>query len=88
VLAAYHECPRCGEPFPLPEPKRQEVTRNYRLELVKAIMAEHTPEKKAATLAELQETARVRGYKPGWASVQYKVRYGHWPKRRGPWGYA
>jgi replicative superfamily II helicase len=33
------------------------------------------------TYQELSETAANRGYKPGWAAVQFYQTYGHWPTK-------
>ena len=41
-----------------------------------------SPSKKKAVWEGLQARARAKGYKPGWAPFQFKLRYGHWPS----WG--
>jgi hypothetical protein len=33
-------------------------------------------------LARLEKVARERGYKPGWALVRFKERFGFWPRAR------
>lgn len=76
------ECPYCG--LPLVKVGREieqvdgalsEVGRQPRVET----------EKQKAHRLEFQEWERIgleRGYKPGWATMQYKQKYGDWPLRR------
>jgi superfamily II DNA or RNA helicase len=40
-----------------------------------------TDDERGRYLAQLEETARTRGYKPGWAAWKYKSKYGEWPRR-------
>ncbi len=35
---------------------------------------------KRETFEAMAKTQRARGYKPGWVGVQFKERFGHWPK--------
>jgi DNA repair protein RadD len=41
-----------------------------------------TPDQRRVFYAELKGMALERGYKEGWAAVQFKNRFGEWPTRR------
>jgi DNA repair protein RadD len=57
---------------------------------VQAIPLEQLRERKAQNavrrrdearfLAELRQTAKTKGYNPKWIGIQFKERYGHWPR--------
>jgi len=42
------------------------------------------PDKRTRWLGELTSICRERGFKPGWAAVKFKEKFGTWP----PWGVA
>jgi DNA repair protein RadD len=71
-------CPRCGATVSRPLTREQHIARRETLQRVNDAQPES---RKAEVFAQLQATARERGYKPGWAAVQFKARYGHWPRR-------
>ena len=70
-------CPACGER--IPEPRALVVARR-RLERIERDKLA-TDDTRNAVFAQLQALARARGYKPGWAAVQFKAKYGCWPRR-------
>jgi superfamily II DNA or RNA helicase len=66
-------CPACGartKGKPDPRVRREAMAR---------VLATHSPEDKRRKFGELIATAKARGYSIKWATVQYKLRYGHWP---------
>jgi len=66
-------CPGCGALMPLradPSVVRQRI---------EDACASHTSTRQAQALRQLIQTARSKGYKPGWAYLQFKVRYKRWP---------
>ena len=73
---ADRRCPACG--VRLPEPKQIAVARRRLARQERAAHA--SPEERAAALARFRSIAAERGYKPGWAAVQFKARFGHWPR--------
>jgi DNA repair protein RadD len=79
--AKTHACPSCGFK-PQPVHQGEEVTAELE-ELVPAakrkINRETTPEQKGKFFAGLKQIAIDRGYKPGWASNQYRQKFGVWP---------
>lgn len=67
-------CPRCGYVTmgrPDPAVKRAQMSR---------VFDAHTRSQRQATYRKLAAVADARGYKPGWAAYQFKVRYGQWPR--------
>lgn len=67
-------CPGCGARAPgKPDPA-------VRRAQLAAVAATHTQETKRSVFRQLQQTARMKGFKPAWAAIQFKVRYGHWPR--------
>jgi superfamily II DNA or RNA helicase len=76
-------CDHCGKPFPIKhrprKPKKEKAGELVRVEIAKIRSRKTSKSIKLQTLLSLQKIARQRGYKPGWASVQYKLRYGDWP---------
>ena len=67
-------CPRCGGPWPAPPAVK--ITRaEIRRDIVIASRSE-----KDAELRRLLSTATERGYKPAWAGVRFKEKFGHWPR--------
>lgn len=73
-----YACPRCGASCSRP-PTIQE--RQIRLEQMRAALGSHGDGERARKYRELAERGKARGYKPSWAAVQYKIRYGCWPDR-------
>ncbi len=71
------KCRKCGAPWP--EAERAEI-RKQALVAVTAVAS--TRREREEELARLECVARERGYKPGWASVRFKERFGFWPKQR------
>jgi superfamily II DNA or RNA helicase len=69
-------CPRCGAYSDRPETKAE---RALRLEKIERAQARHDEDRRAEVYSSLVERGRRLGYRPGWAKVQYKVRYGCWP---------
>lgn len=70
-------CARCGAPKPAGV-VAQEV-RERQLQGVDEVNG--VPEKfKRETFEAMARTQRERGYKPGWVGVQFRERFGHWPK--------
>lgn len=66
-------CPGCQATMPMrPDP----AVRRQRIE---AATASHTSTRKVEALQQLLATARAKGHKPGWAWIQFKVRYKRWP---------
>jgi DNA repair protein RadD len=76
-----HSCPRCGQYVARPLTHEQRIARNVRLG---EITAAHDDGKRAAAWEALFAKGKAAGYKmPGWALVQYKLRYGTYPERKG-----
>lgn len=73
-------CPACGTPFPV-APRTGPVLVDGDLKEVKP--AAPTAADKEKELDRLLGIARSLGYARGWASRQYRARFGVWP--RGPW---
>lgn len=72
-------CPMCG----VAEPPPAIDTSDKGLELQDVGQAETVSwDEKRTAWAELVEQCTRRGYKPGWASMRYKRRFGYWPSRR------
>ena len=64
------KCVECGEPFPIKGRADLIVKDGELVELTPAQVAakkERREQGRAATLAELEEIARIKGHKPGWA---------------------
>lgn len=70
-------CQRCGEPKPA-KVVAQEIRERSMQEIDDA--SEIPEQFKRKTFLTLAKTQRERGYKPGWVGVQFKERFGHWPK--------
>jgi superfamily II DNA or RNA helicase len=68
---------RCGAPWPPPSATAIEERP------VVAVAAVATRRERATVLDALTETARARGYKPGWVGVRFKEQFGFWPKGLG-----
>lgn len=78
VFTAAPRCPRCGAACTVP----RRSTRVRQTETVQITPDRITPTGDRRKVFEaLCETARQRGYKPGWVGMQFKSRFGHWP----PW---
>lgn len=78
IFRASRECPRCG--WTLPVPKRDvnhveaelvRITRQRRMEF----------EDRRRFYLELRTLTMERGYKPGYAKVNFKEKFGDWPDR-------
>lgn len=66
-------CPECGYVIPArPDPA-------VRREKIGQICESHPDTRRTEKLRELCQIAKKKGYKIGWALMQYKVRYGSWP---------
>lgn len=79
MLSTDSECPNCGYVVPVKRSKRQEPTENKAQTLteIKPIKVSYLLGKNLAELAtmdELKEYAKVKGYKPGWVYYQAKQR--------------
>jgi superfamily II DNA or RNA helicase len=79
VFAPQHRCPVCGHEFVAAAKPRQVEHRDGELaELNREDFLRAAPLKevtrRAKTLAEFQEIARIRGYKPQWAWIQMQLR--------------
>ena len=75
------ECPECGWK---PETKQVDLVKEAAGELVEVTPDKRTgvlasEREKARLLAKWRATAEARGYKPGWASVQFKTLFLTWP---------
>lgn len=75
------ECPECGWK---PETKQVNLVKEAAGELVEVTPDKRTgvlasEREKARLLAKWRATAEARGYKPGWASVQFKTLFLRWP---------
>ncbi|MGL5964520.1 MAG: hypothetical protein ACRCZ2_09050, partial [Fusobacteriaceae bacterium] len=70
-------CRKCGSLWP--EVERVEV-RKQALVAVTAVAS--TRREREDELTRLERLARERGYKPAWALVRFKERFGFWPRRR------
>jgi len=68
-------CPGCGYEMPLRHDPR------VRRQAMVAAHAGHTSDRRISALQQLFATARAKGYKPGWAVMQFKVRYGQFPSQ-------
>lgn len=66
-------CPKCGYSFPVQSREIDEV-RESELECVKSFVIEYQTADDCRSYKELQEYAKKRGYKPGWAYYQAKNR--------------
>jgi DNA repair protein RadD len=86
-------CPKCGEIIAPPREVREENERRKKEQLEgERINAERIKElrrqrdaavpesKKIAYYLQLQRDARQKGYKPTWAGIRFKLRYGYWPR--------
>jgi DNA repair protein RadD len=71
------KCRKCGAAWPAAEPV--EVRRQA---LVTTSVVIASRRERDAELERLRKIAHERGYKPGWASVRFKERFGIWPR----WG--
>ena len=77
------ECPECG--YQLRPAARTVQTLDG--ELVEINVGATVEEQdRAVFYAELRGFARRRGYKPGWAAVNFRERFGDWPPRA--WNYG
>ena len=81
VLCPAHDCLACGW-----EPKKRAEYRNVRDEQLVLIdragrsrAREHSKQDRDTWHAMFAHIAAARGYKPGWASYQYKEKFGAWP---------
>lgn len=84
-------CPNCGWVAP-PKPARMRVWGVPLVEVAgdltpkqRGVLAYRrglaaSPEKQRALYHELRAKAAERGYKPGWAAFQFKLRVGRWPR--------
>jgi superfamily II DNA or RNA helicase len=67
------QCPSCG--FMLPRKMDPRVKR----EMLEQINSSHPDTRRTEKLRDIIRTAQAKGHRLGWALIQYKVRYGHWP---------
>lgn len=83
-VAAARRCDACGEAFPVTEQPRK-LKRERRGELREMAANErgkHTsPTQKSLAFKQLKLIGENKGYAKGWATIQFKLRYGHWPVR-------
>lgn len=70
-------CQRCDAPKPV-KVLAQEVRERTMQEIDESAEVPDLFKRKA--FLALAKTQRERGYKPGWVGVQFKERFGHWPK--------
>lgn len=88
-------CERCGYEWPiklarkpriwdmpLEEAVAQAVTGRERgIAKWRKKQAEKSPAEKRKEWYKLAAMGQAKGYKPGWAKIQYKLRFGEWPHR-------
>ncbi len=67
-------CPRCGAVLPRPEPPAVKAAPLVQGGAVVSIA------ERRAHFDELVAQMRSRGFKPGWVGVQYRERWGSWPR--------
>ena len=79
VLEAYPgpTCSECGATAQPGPPRTPKITR----EELRLIRETHDNERRIEALRKLAATAKIKGYKPGWAAYRFKSRYGRWPTR-------
>jgi superfamily II DNA or RNA helicase len=80
IRIAGEPCPNCG--FLPQRPPKPVAISNGDLGLVqggRVRPAQYDPASKKQWLAMLTTIAGERGYKPGWAAVNYKEKFGAWP---------
>ena len=73
------ECPECG--YRLRPPSRMVQTLDGELVEIAPDATTIEEQDRAVFYAELRAIGRRRGYKPGWAAVNFKERFGEWPPR-------
>jgi superfamily II DNA or RNA helicase len=69
-------CPYCGATLLIP---KSPAVRRAELAIVHAT---HTPDQRIGFLRGLIKTARARGYKSGWVTMQFHARYKTWPSKQ------
>lgn len=82
------KCPHCAAPMPkhgrrVEEAAGQleEIQRERKLLAIEEWRDRLTGDKRREKYLELQEMARNKGYKPGWAAFRFKILTGHYPTR-------
>jgi DNA repair protein RadD len=82
------KCPNCGEVNKLQSTLLEadgelvEVKRDGSMwQAAKVKAREWTIEERETFLSELKAYTQAHGYKPGWASLKYKEKFGDWPPR-------
>lgn len=82
------KCPKCGHLWGNADMCSHCGNVRVRLNLVQVSPGEmeelaaktaHAKQEKQRWLNELTEIAQTRGYKPGWAAVKFKAKFGGWP---------
>jgi superfamily II DNA or RNA helicase len=67
--------------LPLEEARAVAATADERAALAaREALSRHTERQRTEKYRALQQLGRERGYKPGWAKYQYRMRYGRWPR--------
>ena len=74
--AGWRICPVCRERV---APPPEEVTVSARE--LHAMGTAAPPEERVRVLAKLAHAAAAKGFKPGWAAMRYRERFGDWPPR-------
>lgn len=69
-------CRRCGYEFPKPQ-----LPPAKRVEFKKVEAVQLNDDRKRNHFASLRAIAKGKGYAPGWAAVQFKIRWGVYPPR-------
>ena len=85
IPAATRRCPECGFMAQTPsmiEPEDGELVEvgaTVKERTQRKLNTDMTWEEKSNFIGELKQYAEERGYKPGWAAMKYKGRFGVWP---------
>ncbi len=72
-------CPSCGYMYEKLEDVQRKEGELREITSTKAANRKATPAEKIAFYGELKQYASDRGYKEGWASNQYRAKFGVWP---------
>lgn len=81
ITSHLRTCPHCDHSFARQMDEEAAKIREVNVPLVERTQA---IDPRRRDFDEWFETARKKGYKPTWASVQYREKYGGWP----PWGWS
>jgi superfamily II DNA or RNA helicase len=83
IFYASRICPECGhEHVVMRRPEHVEVAEGELVELGSGKRAEYSMEQKKDWLAQLLYLAHTTGRREGWASHQYRAKFGVWPHKK------